>query len=47
MEIGSDLFDYFTYEKKYIEVGPPVYLVFNNFDYQNPNHTKLIKILNN
>lgn len=35
MEVNSDLYNYFTYEKKYIEVGPPVYLVFNNFDYQN------------
>ncbi len=47
MEVNSDLFNYFTFEKKYIEVGPPVYLVFNNFDYQNPNHTSLIKTLNN
>lgn len=47
MEVNSDLFNYFTFEKKYIEVGPPAYLVFNNFDYRNENHTALIKILTN
>ena len=47
MEVDSDLFNYFTYEKKYIEVGPPVYLVFNNFDYQDPNQTEKIKTLTN
>ena len=36
MQVDSDLYNYFTYEKKYIEVGPPVYVVLNNFDYQNP-----------
>jgi Niemann-Pick C1 protein len=35
MEVGSDLFNYFTYEKKYIEIGPPAYIVLNNFDYKN------------
>ena len=33
MEIDSDLFNYFTYEKKYIEIGPPAYIVLNNFDF--------------
>lgn len=47
MEVDSDLYNYFTYEKSYIEVGPPAYLVFNNFDYRNPNHTQKIEQLNN
>lgn len=47
MEVDSDLYNYFTYEKSYIEVGPPAYLVFNNFDYRNPNHTEKIEQLNN
>lgn len=47
MEVNSDLFNYFTFEKKYIEVGPPAYLVFNNFDYRNDNHSALIKELTN
>lgn len=38
MEIGSDLYDYFTYEKKYIEIGPPAYIVLNNFDFRNDTH---------
>jgi Niemann-Pick C1 protein len=33
MTVDSDLYNYFTYEKKYIEVGPPAYIVLNNFDY--------------
>jgi hypothetical protein len=47
MEVGSDLFNYFTYEKKYIEVGPPTYLIFNNFDYRNQAHKDKINDLNN
>ena len=47
MEVGSELYNYFTYEKKYIEVGPPAYLVFNNFDFQNKSHINIIKALNN
>ena len=35
MEVGSDLYNYFTSEKQFIEVGPPAYLVLNNFDYTN------------
>jgi Niemann-Pick C1 protein len=34
MEVDSDLFHYFTQYKKYIETGPPAYIVFNNFDYE-------------
>ena len=47
MEVNSDLYNYFTYEKKYIEVGPPVYLVFNNFDYQNEVQVQKILDLTN
>lgn len=47
MEVGSDLFNYFTYEKKYIEVGPPAYLVFNNFDYRNDTQREAITDLTN
>lgn len=47
MEVGSDLFNYFTYEKKYIEVGPPTYLVFNNFDYRNDTQREAITNLTN
>jgi len=43
MTVNSDLYNYFTYEKKYIEVGPPVYLVFNNFDYQDENQIDKIR----
>ena len=38
MEVNSDLYNYFSYEKKYIEVGPPVYIVMNNFNYSNIIH---------
>lgn len=47
MEVDSDLFDYFTYEKKYIEIGPPAYIVLNNFDFQNKTHLDTIITLNN
>jgi len=47
MTVDSDLYDYFTYEKKFIEVGPPAYIVLNNFDYNNENHTKYISRVNN
>jgi Niemann-Pick C1 protein len=29
----GDLDNYFTYEKKYIEIGPPAYLVLKGFNY--------------
>ena len=47
MEVDSDLFDYFTYENKYIEIGPPAYIVLNNFDFQNKTHLDTIITLNN
>lgn len=47
METESDLFNYFTYEKKFIEVGPPAYIVLENFDYLNPDHIKVIDDMSN
>ena len=47
METDSDLYNYFTFEKKYIEVGPPAYVVLQNFDYQNDEHLKTIDELAN
>ena len=47
MEVNSNLFDYFTYEKKYIEIGPPAYIVLNNFDYENENQINQILSLSN
>lgn len=47
MEVNSNLFDYFTYLKKYIEIGPPVYIVLNNFDYENSTQIENIATLNN
>lgn len=47
MEVDSDLFNYFTYEKKYIEVGPPAYIVLNGFDYTNKTQFSYITNLNN
>lgn len=47
METESDLFNYFTSYKKYIEIGPPAYLILENFDYQNPEHLEKIDELAN
>lgn len=47
MQVDSDLFNYFTYEKKYIEVGPPVYLVFDRFNFQDGTQRELVKSLTN
>ena len=47
MEVNSSLFDYFTYEKKYIEIGPPAYIVLNNFNYENENQVNQILSLTN
>jgi hypothetical protein len=33
MVSGGDLDNYFTYENKYIEIGPPAYLVLTGLDY--------------
>ena len=38
----SDLYNYFTYEKKYIEIGPPAYLVLKNFNYRDEKDINLI-----
>ena len=47
MEVGSDLFNYFAAEKQFIEVGPPAYLVLNNFDYTNKTQQTYIEDLTN
>ena len=47
MEVDSDLFNYFTYYKKYIEVGPLAYIVLNNFDFTNKTQIDYIEKLNN
>lgn len=47
METDGDLYNYFTFEKKYIEVGPPAYIVLENFDYDNPDHVKIIDDMSN
>ena len=33
--------------KKYIEIGPPAYLILQNFDYLNPDHLEKIDELAN
>jgi len=38
MEVDSDLYNYFTYEKKYIEIGPPSYIVLSGFDFRKQEH---------
>jgi Niemann-Pick C1 protein len=47
MTVDSDLYNYFTYEKKYIEIGPPAYIVLNNFEYRNATQQAYIKTLTN
>lgn len=47
METNSDLFNYFTYEKKYIEIGPPAYIILENFNYSNPDHIEIIDEMSN
>ena len=47
METESNLFNYFTYEKKLINIGPPAYIVLKNFDYLNQDHLKVIDDMSN
>ena len=47
MVSDSDLFNYFTYEKKYIEIGPPAYLVLRGMDYENERDLELVNRLSN
>jgi Niemann-Pick C1 protein len=47
MVSNSDLYNYFTYEKKYIEIGPPAYLVLTGFDYNNASDLAIVQILSN
>lgn len=46
MQVDSDLFNYFTYEKKYIEIGPPSYIVLSGFDFRKKEHLDYIDKLN-
>ncbi len=45
MQVDSDLYNYFTYEKKYIEIGPPSYIVLSGFDFRNETHLNYISAL--
>lgn len=44
---GSDLYNYMTYEKKYIEIGPIAYLILEGLDYQNQTHLDLVSTMSN
>ncbi|CAD8070438.1 unnamed protein product [Paramecium primaurelia] len=44
---GSNLFNYMTLEKKYIEIGPLAYLILENLDYQNQHDLDLVANLSN
>ncbi|KAM3130411.1 hypothetical protein pb186bvf_017510 [Paramecium bursaria] len=44
---GSYLYNYFTYEKKYIEIGPVAYVVLDGFNYQNDDDLKFIDGISN
>lgn len=45
--MNSDLFNYFTYEKKFIEIGPPAYIVLNNYNFTDPQTIQSIDNLTN
>lgn len=45
MTVDSDLYNYFTYEKKYIEVGPPSYIVLSGFDFNDETQLDYISAL--
>lgn len=47
MVSDSDLFNYFTNEKLYIEVGPPAYLVLKGMDYEDAQDLELVSRLSN
>lgn len=47
MVSDSDLFNYFTNEKRYIEVGPPAYLVLKGMDYEDAQDLELVSRLSN
>lgn len=44
---GSDLYNYMTYEKKYIEIGPLAYLILEGLDYTTTFDQGLVSILSN
>jgi Niemann-Pick C1 protein len=43
----SDLYNYFTYEKKYIEVGPPAYVVLEGLDYSKQSDLDMVSTISN
>jgi Niemann-Pick C1 protein len=43
----SDLYNFFTYEKKYIEVGPPAYVVLEGLDYSNEKDLEMVANISN
>jgi len=43
----SDLYNYFTYEKKYIEIGPPAYVVLEGLDYSNDKDVEMVATISN
>jgi Niemann-Pick C1 protein len=47
MVSGGDLDNYFTYEKKYIEIGPPAYVVLKGLDYSDPTDVAFVEHLSN
>jgi len=44
---GSDLYNYMTYEKKYIEIGPLSYLILEGLDYTTVFDQNLVATLSN
>jgi Niemann-Pick C1 protein len=42
---NSDLYNYFQAQEKYVDVGPPAYLVFYNVDYNNSTNLEIIENL--
>lgn len=47
MVSGGDLDNYFTYEKKYIEIGPPAYVVLKGFNYSNDQDIQFVSEMSN
>ncbi len=41
----SDLYKYFHAQEKYVDVGPPAYLVFYNIDYNNATNLEILENL--
>ena len=47
MVSGGDLDNYFTYEKKYIEIGPPAYVVLKGLNYSNDEDVQFVSRMSN